>query len=474
MNKESKLDRHLKSLSPKEWNQFIAWVHSPFHNTHQETREFFQALQPHFPDFTYEDEIVFEQAFPNRPYDHARLKILKSYLLKLVRKFFVQLEYEQDALYQERSLLTSLANRNLLQDAAQQMGRSLQLASEASSPDLAEHQYYLHRSALDLQVRDSTRLKPVDFSTLLTSLDIFSLSHKLRVLASHIGNSYVQQQTLPWEDIESTLSHVKRSQLEEHPAVGPYYILVQLMRGRQENEAELVNELYRMVEEGGDAWEKSDLVNLFGLLNNKFFLDLSQGKPDSRLKVFQNYQRMAARDLIFGQGMFSVATCGNIVSISARLGEYEWAEQILAEARQRLPEEFRENIYHNGLARLAFNQRRFSDAKKHLLKVDYFDFYYKLINDLLLLRVYYELEDAIGFHALHPTIARFINRKKGLPDSFVRMRKNFLKATRMMFDHRDQPVKKQRPDQLEAKLAALRPAILTDWLDAKQAELPST
>lgn len=471
MPKESKLKRHLKTLAPPEWKRFGDFVHSPFHNAHTETTRLFDAISAFHPHFQYADAAIFQAAFPGRPFDHARLKVLKTYLLKLLYQFWKHQKLEQDAYLQERFLVEELTDRGLLTEASKMIQRSPLRQSPASSPHIAEHNYHLIRRSLDLHIRDQNRTQAFDFEALIASLDVFALSLKLRIISSQIANSFSQPQTLPEHEIQSTLERVKQGGFDQLPAIGPYYILIQLMRGTAHNEAALVEALLHMLSAGHSNWDKDDLCNVFALLLNKYFVDLGKGIAQSRESILHTYQEMARRDLIFGQGLFSVVSCRNIVSIGSRLGQFEFAGQILEAARRRLPLEYRENIYHHGMAQLAFHQGQFREAKKHLLRVEYFDVIYKLINDILLLRTYFELNDEEGFYALYPTINRFLNRQKGLAESYVLTRKNFLRATRKMFAFRNRRQSRKDGEELRSAVEGHRPAIMIDWIDAKLAEL---
>ena len=183
MQKRSKLNQHLETLTAVEWRAFVKYNHSEYHCQHADTRALLRALEPLHPTFQYRDEDVFAAAFPGKTYDRARLKVLKTYLLQLATRFMVQRQFEQDARTQELLRIDALSQRGLFQSARRTLEQGHdQIAPQTATVDEAEHAYQLARRGLNFRLLGHTDRPDFSFTALEQKLDLFSPGMKLRLL----------------------------------------------------------------------------------------------------------------------------------------------------------------------------------------------------------------------------------------------------------------------------------------------------
>ncbi|MEM0997769.1 MAG: hypothetical protein AAGN35_11835 [Bacteroidota bacterium] len=468
--KRPKLYTQLATLSRKDLRRFGEFVASPYYTRHEETQTFFATLRKHHPAFAISDEKLFAQAFPRRPYDNSRLRVLRTYVLELLHRFWVVEELELDAKMKLRMKIRGLGRQGLAEEQRKEIVKAKAPLDDkplGSMPG-AYHAYNLAESLVDSNMRMEKRSAAADVQAMLRRLDEFALGNRLKVLCA-VWN---QRANYSFErgdlGLEETLNLVERLHLDQQPLIGLYFHLLQLLNdGDHEVHFPALRKLLRSNQ---GLVESDELVNIFGFLINYCLHANNQGRREFLRVAFETYQEMIALDLLFGQGTFSANSYKNILALGARLKEFTWTRGFLEENYLRLPERWRDGVFHYGHAYLDFAEGKYRDAKRHLLEVEFYDQLYRSSHQALLLRIYYETDEVEPFFALVETFRRYLNRNNDLSAVMITALQNQVTLTKRIFEFKIGE-REATVDGLRAEIASMKPMVDAGWLLEKLAEM---
>ena len=104
----SKFIQIWSEFNKAEQNRFYRFVHSPYHNKHEEVKSLLDYCQTHErTDWAAAWDFI----YPNSNYNDAKIRNLLSYLQKLLDKFLVYELLEQDDLQSSTLLLQAYRKR---------------------------------------------------------------------------------------------------------------------------------------------------------------------------------------------------------------------------------------------------------------------------------------------------------------------------------------------------------------------------
>jgi hypothetical protein len=468
--KQPKLYLHLQTLNKKALKRFADFVESPYFSRHEETKTFFKALCRFHPDYKISDEKLFAKAFPDRAYDYARLRILRTYLLDMLHRFWTLEEMEKDEEQKIRLKIRALDQQGLGPDQRKEIEKAKAPLEKMplSSLSTAYHAYSLAESWVDSNLKMNTRTDNNDIQLALRRLDEYAICNRLKILCAVLNNRANITQEETDYGIRETLDLTERMQLHRQPLLGLYYHLLHLL---SDADHEVHFPIMRgLLRENQAHIESSELVNIFGFLINYCLYAYNRGRPEFLRIAFEVYQEMIALDLLFGQGGFSAHNYKNILALGARLKEFDWTRTFLEETYLQLPERYREGVFHYGHAYLDFAQGSYKEAKKHLLQVEFYDQLYRSSHQVLLLRIYYETEEVEPFFALVETFRRYLNRNNDLSEGMIDALQNQISLTKKAFELKIGELKLTLKE-LREEVLSIQPMVDRSWILEKLDEM---
>lgn len=466
-----KLYRELSFLSRKEMQRFHTFVSSPYFNQHTDTILYLESLQPFHPIYNVNDNLVFRAIFPEQPFDGSKLRVLRTYLLKLLDQFYIQAQLEDDPLSKEKLLINGFMKREMYDFAQRKVDQAIKEINTEQTTDFetAERSLYLEQILLDLNLMAGRRTSALEEDRILPSLDRLFLAKRFKFLMAIENSRQMLATGAEPSGIWETLTLAERTGVLESPLVAIYHLLLMILIQPANNQ--LINQLYEIVQQYHSKIPQADLYNILSILINKFMLDLRKGISGSLRKAFTNYQRMHELKVIYGMGNTTIHLIRNIVSAGARLHEFQWTTKFLQEARKQIPQEHRHQVFHFGSAQMAFHQNNYPEAKKHLLEVEFEDPMVKISASNLLLKCYFETQETEVFFSLQESMRRYLNRKQELKDSYRQAYLNFLTIVGHLYDLQWDLGSKYNAVQLKIKLDEYESFFNRDWVQEKLVRL---
>ena len=158
----------------------------------------------------------------------------------------------------------------------------------------------------------------------------------------------------------------------------------------------------------------------------------------------------------------------NIVTISLRTQQVDFALDFIDSYSNNLPDNHRSNAVAYNLANIHFAKGEYRAAIKQLQEVDLDDVFYRLDARSILLKCFYELDDTDALHYHATAFRSTLNRNRKISDNQRKLYLNLIKHTLSLSNAGGIPAKvnliKKRISE-KPNVADLR------WLESKIAEI---
>lgn len=474
---QTQLVKTLALLTVKQLKAFEKYLASPYFNTHENTYRFFSFLKefhPHYDVPQLGAQHVFEHLFPGQPYKDEQLRTLRKYLLAQLINFLALQSWEAHPLTRPLFIAKALGPY----EASEGFGRRVKkLQSQFENHPIRDEIVFQYRFQLEKlwyehQITRRKRSIPPSIQTGLAALDHYYLVNKLQLYCSDLHHrQFIEGDPNPPLFLPEILQHIADHRLEL-PKIIQAYFLAACFLGKLPFHPNPYPELRQILQLSFQILDQADLTNLYAYAITHANRQYMAGGVSYLQEMFELYQEMLNQALLFEGEVFSVNNYKNIVTLSLRLGHFDWTEEFIESYRQYLPEPFRESVYTYNLAHLQVYRQDFHKALRLLQQVDYLDTFYQLDTKLLQLKIYYELQEVDAFFSLAKTFQTFVGRQQKLAESRKQAYHQFVKVARNLF--RMKIGEKQIDPTFSFKISEANPLIEKRWLLKKWAEIQPT
>lgn len=400
----------IQKMRKPELNTIDKMLRSPYFNQRDDVYHLFRYLV----DCVYplKKKPSFENAFnaclPEEPFDIVKLRLLLSYLMKLLEQYLVLQQMETDDFSTKPLLLRAYRQRGL----SKHFHHTFRLQSrQLDKQPLRNAEYHLYTYFLqDEEYRmnsANTRTKDLKLQEVEELLSCSFISMKLRQACFMLSHQAVFKTDYHiW--MESSMLEAAASLLQ-HPSVALYYYGYLALK-MSDKGAHFHDFKINLLSHYNHfpSQEARDLL-LLGI--NLCIRKINRNEKGFLREGFELYRWALDADLLLENGLMSRFTYNNIAGISLRLGELDWAEQFLVEYRPFLEPSKQAAAYSLNAARLAFVKKDYRETIYQLQQVDYKDFINNMVAKIMMLKCYYELEEVELLDAHMKVMRGFLRRK---------------------------------------------------------------
>lgn len=409
---KSSLIRQIMSLHPDERRALDRFLASPYHNLREDVRQLYTFINQHL-DKNWNGlnkEAAFVFVYPGQTFDQKKMHYLLSFLLKTVEDFLIQEEVELDRVRKQLFLLQSYRKRNrpkffqkTLKRARDYHQRSFRGVDHYEMAYAIEWENYLFTAG---QQRDMPSQLPI----LNQTLDTLFFCRRLKQSCLLQAHQAVFQEVDDPRLLHLIMTFLKDSPFLEVPLVAVYYFYLKAVQ--EPDEQAFYQQFKQLI-----LSEKSELPiaerrTLILLAINYCIQRFNLGQEVFLREVFELYQAGLEDASLLENGRLSRFAFKNIVGIGLRLEEFTWTEDFIRDFQHTLSLRYRDNYVHFSLSKLRYTQGKYREAMQQLLQVEYDDLYLNLDAKIMLMKMYYELDEWQALDSLLTSVKRFIQRKK--------------------------------------------------------------
>lgn len=474
--KSSRVIQLLRTLSEKDFRDFLVFVRSPWFNRNPrliQLAEFLYEiraeLDTRFPDHSKVFALLYGEDTPfqeQQVYDHF------SFLTRLLENFFVQRTLDNDQEEYQRLLLHAFSGKNLESQFDRLYYRKVKEwdKNPFGGTDFFLTKYRIQQEAVMLFGQQQKRETDRHLPDLFSSLDIAYLSARLRFTCEWLNRANILH-TEPGDSVLAPL----RAFLEavpahflEIPSINGYYLVFLILTAEDPgaNYPRLVN----MLKQSSANIPREEVNELYAHAQNFCIKMINQGHAEYQAHLFGLFQDLMDQNLLIENGHLDHRKYKNIITVGLRMEAYDWVWKFLFEYRDQLSPEYRENAFTYNLAAYHYERRQYHQALPLLNQVNFTDIYYHLSAKAMMLKIYFELEEDLALESLLDTFRIFLNRNRTISAYQRTVHKNLIRLTRKAHRLRNEQVLLTRELRVESvnvliqEILSVREVANINWL----------
>lgn len=391
--KKSLLIELLFSLSNKEWKELDLWVQSPCFNTKPEVTDLFKYLrtslskQTDFPSKLQTFEAIFGPAIP---FDDHKLRVVMSFLHKLIEQYLIYKEAEKDQLGRAIKLAGIYQQRQLERHYNRMYKKNKRELEQSLHRSATYHQnvYQLELTAYH-QVSSQQRTGALNLQQIHNHLDLAYISNKLRLACLAISHQTVYKTSYQFGLLEALLSYIQQKDLTQLPSVGVYYYAFLALN--RPNQTQDFQHFQQILLEEVNQFEASEARDLFLIAINFCTKRHNAGDSSFLRTALHLHEKGLEQGHLLVDGVLSRFTYRNAVTLGLILKEYKWVDQFIHTYQYKLKPSYRESMFSLCKARLEYSRKNYDEALTLLRKSNFKDLLTNLSAKTVQLKIYFEL-----------------------------------------------------------------------------------
>ncbi|MEZ4775759.1 MAG: hypothetical protein R3D00_21445 [Bacteroidia bacterium] len=464
--KSSRIIQLLRTLTEKEFRDFVVFVRSPWFNRNERLvhlAEFLYDIRndfdTHFPDrrkvyaILYGEDAVFQE---QQVYDHF------SFLTRLLENFFVQRTLDENPEEYQRLLLNSFSAKNLENQFDRLYRRKVKEWDKHpfGGTDYFLTKYRIQQEAVMLFGQQQKRETDRHLPDLFSSLDIAYLSARLRFTCEWLNRANIVQ-TEPGDSVLAPLRaflDAVPAHFLEIPSVNGYYLVFLILTA--ESPGENYPKLVHLLKQSSAHIPREEVNELYAHAQNFCIKMINQGQAEYQAHLFGLFQDLMDQNLLIENGHLDHRKYKNIITVGLRMEAFDWVWKFLFEYRDHLSTEYRENAFTYNLAAYHYERRQYHQALPLLNQVNFTDVYYHLSAKAMMLKIYFEMEEDLALESLLDTFRIFLDRNRTISAYQRTVHKNLIRFTRKAHRLRNEQISMSR-ESLEESVHSLVQEILS-------------
>ena len=418
----------LQLLNQSEFELFKEWLSTPWFNTDANLQILAQCSYSQEKELS--NEALFQKLYPGKPYHPQLLRNKQNQFTRKLERFIVWKQLESEPNYQSQLLGKLLLDRSDLKSFRKNLNHKIQKPWHQVS-SLQNLDFDQKMAELDYRLEQKSQRQEAEkgLEKLLQEMDANWITNRLKFSCEMLnrGLTLGQQSNIAIEQVLQFLP------LNNNPKLllARLYRLVYLTLSAPTETSHyyLLKEILQVHLQQIDPQESTEL---FTFLQNYCIRRINAGEPSFLQELFSNYKLLLQTKLILKDGVLGEFDFKNILTVSIRLGELDWAHQFIQEKAVLLPKQHQANAIQYNQARLFYAEQNLKQALKSLTTVEYTDVFYHLDSRILLTKIYYDLEDIESLFSSIQSFRQYLNRTKQISATQQKLYFTFLSVIKRL------------------------------------------
>lgn len=419
------LINYIHSLNETEIKSFRLWLDSPFFNNRQDLILLYGwIVDCKKKNIAFSKSEAFQHIYPSQKYNDQQLRLIMSYLLKLLRQFLIWQSLQENEIDQQVYLLGSLRKRGLEKAFNKQWKKTAQIIEK--QPNRNQNYYYNH---YQIQLENYAFFKryvreaKMPLQEIDKTFTIFSISTILKWHCNILTHKSVTQEQYDTNFLDQVLAYLQQGYYKNIPVIQVYYQAYQALITRKE---EYYQKLRITILNHFNQFSTEEIRDIILLAINFCIKKLNSGESDFLKEVFEWYKKGLDTQIFIINGELSRFTYNNVVLAGLKLNDFEWTGNFIKSYKDHINRDYQHDTYYYNLALWHQFQRQYEEVQILLMKVTFKDVLHALHAKRILLKIYYETNEIKSLDSLLDSIKIYLYRHKKLGYH----KENYLKLVR--------------------------------------------
>lgn len=460
---KSKVIEIFKSFDRANKLNFRKWVNSPIHNQHKDVINLVDFLlsRRKLTPITLQRERVYKHLYPNATYNLHRLNHVLSFTVEVMETYIQYSTLKNKPTEGLRFLSEYYTNHSLPHLAQKKLTKAQVLLKDSLYQDdfYFHNLFLLEQTLFELEGTELRRHK-TNLQAIFTNLTTFTIVATLKnacTAVSH-GNLYQNDYKIPL--LDAILEEAQKDIYAQNFAIKSYYHCYMALTQPEDEEHFTV--IKALLLSNKIPFPPNELKYVCLLIINYCIKRFNTGAEAYVQEVFDIYSYGLAQKIWLKNGYLSHNTFKNIANAALRLKAYDWTNSFVREYGPKIKKSHQKDYTNYIRAKILFEQNHFLAAQQVLIQTDSIDLFISLAIKLLLLKIYWKLNEFDLLEAHLGSFSVYLNRKKVLA-YHRQIYGNIISITRkMIYTNLDIDSERQKIQQLILKTSPLpeRPWLL--------------
>lgn len=416
---KSSLVAILKRLSKRDWREFRKFVRSPYFNQREDVVLLFDYLDEaiHFlPPMAMHREKVFSKVYAEG-FDEKKLRHTTSFLLKILKKYLTQAEFENDQVQTQQYLCKSFRKKGMEVFFEKELIQNRVILEKENYRD---SKFYFKNYELGMEEAGFTaahlRKENKNFQFTADNLSISFVASMLKLGCEIQSHQTMSEEVYDLKLLPDILDLMESGKFEKVPIVDLYFHCYGANENLKNNtitkSEKHFQELKKLIQQYWKIIPPNEIRDIYLYAINYCIKRLNSGERHFIREAFELFRSGLKNETLLEEGVLSSFSYKNITRLGMALNENKWVEQFLEEYKKYLHPRERENTWRYNFAFFYFQQEKYKDAMQLLLRVEFKDVLNNLDARRMLLKSYFELGEYNALDSLLDSFSRYIQRQK--------------------------------------------------------------
>lgn len=400
-------------LPAKDRRKARYFLQSPYFNQREDVIRLFDHLEErlHILKLEIEKQAVFSAVYPGETFSDQKMRLVQSYLLKLMEEWLSLEEWRSTPLPQLALLPAAYRKRELHKHGA----KALRQASDQLGKNPWRNETY-YRTAFALETEQyqrslaAGRSQSLNLQSLENRLHIATLSARLRQACFTLAHSAIFQADYHIPMLDALLKEAQMPQYAGIPAVSLYFLCHQALYLPPDEQRFAA--FHHALVVHFEQFPPEEMRDLILLAINYCIRQINDNRDAYLAEALHLYKKGLESELLLEGGRISRFTYNNATGIALRLKDWAWADWLVHAYRDKLDPAHRDATYCLNAARLHYAQQHYREALLLLQKADYKDIIHNLTARTLQLKIYFELQEYDLLDAHVKNMYTYLRRNK--------------------------------------------------------------
>lgn len=356
-----------------------------------------------------------------------RLSAKLTGLTRLAERFLAIEALEEHEVYRSDLVCKKLLEKKQYLLFNRTINKEKKILAAQVQSDVLHHnrQYKLATNILSYSYHTGEIYKEDNLPEVLYHLDIRNSLAQLKVYVTMLSLRGINETTYNTSSTEISLQLLSLPQYANHPMLQVYKATIYLMKTQNETAyRQLLDSLERHI----THIPKIELSGFYATLTNFCIRQINKGQF-GYLDLFELYQTIERKNLLIEGNFVSSVNLKSAIICACRIGEFDWAEEIVKKYKLLIRKPIQDSVYHFNLGVIAFYQRDYPSALHHFIRVDDVSTDYDINCRIMLMKSYYETDEHYDERTLQifRTAEKFFKENKHLSPTRKRSYRNFVR-----------------------------------------------
>jgi hypothetical protein len=460
----------LERLDKKERKQFDLWVNSPFFNQRKDVSLAYQYLSECLwnSNITPDKSSLFNQLYPNEPYNDHKVRIVMSFINKLLEQFLQYQIFTEDESRGQLALSRAYHQRKLDKHYQRIMKRLAQQIDTSKKGHALHFLNSYHYQVLQYQYRArEKRVSDLNFQYINQELDRFFIISKLRQACLALSHQAVYRMEYELGMLEEALHYATQEDMQSQTGIAIYYHCYYALSDK--DAVSHFEAFKQLLFQEGNRFPPEEQQDLYILGINFCTRRYNAGDENFLSSQLELYQHGLQHGFLLSDGQLSRFTYRNIVTLGLILKEDEWVENFIDDYKMKMERKHREGMYNFCLARLAYSRKQYGKALQLLQQATYREPLLHLSAKTVIIKIFYELGEIDPLEAQLESLKTFLRRRRLVISYHKENYSNMLRYIRQLLEIN--PYKKAEINRLEKTINQEVIIAEKEWLLAQVKKL---